>query len=68
MTLWLVGNNIQVYSMHNEGKSFFSEQFIINLRNKFNKDDCFINKYTYINKLPEIVKNNTTILFLLQQK
>ena len=39
MKLWLEKNDIEMYSTHNEGKSFISERFIITfltfLRTKF---------------------------------
>ena len=34
MKLWLQDNNIEMYSIHNEGKSVIAERFIRTLRNE----------------------------------
>ena len=34
---WLKDNNIEMYSMHNEGKSVVAERFITTLKNKIYK-------------------------------
>ena len=57
---WLKDNNIEIYSIHNEGKSVVAERFIRTLRNKIYKYMTNIkNVYTY--KLDDIVNeyNNT---------
>ena len=36
MNLWLQDNNIEMYSTHNNGKSFVAERFIRTLKNKIN--------------------------------
>ena len=54
-------NDIEMYSMHNEGKSFIAERFIRTFKNKIYKYMTSISKNVYINKLDNIVKkyNNT---------
>ena len=37
MKSWLIENNIEMYSTHNEGKSVIGKRFIRTLRNKFYK-------------------------------
>ena len=34
MTFWLQDNDIEMYSTHNDGKSFVAERFIRTLKNK----------------------------------
>ena len=54
-------NNIEMYSMHNEGKSVIAERFIKTLKNKIYKYMTSISKNVYIDKLDDIVHkyNNT---------
>ena len=53
---WLRDNNIEMYSIHNEGKSVIAERFIRTLKNKIYKYMTSISKNVYIDKLDDIVK------------
>ena len=57
---WLK-DNIEMSSIHNEGKSVLAERFIRTLKNKIYKYMTAISKNDYINKLDDIVNeyNNT---------
>ena len=54
-------NGIEMYSIHNEGKSVVAERFIRTLKTKIYKYMTSVSKNVYINKLDDIVKeyNNT---------
>ena len=56
-----ISENIEMYSIHNEGKSVVAERFIRTLKNKIYKYMTSISKNVYINKLDDIVDeyNNT---------
>ena len=58
---WLKDNDIEMYSIHNEGKSVVAERFIRTLKTKIYKYMTSISKNVYINKLDDIVNkyNNT---------
>ena len=58
---WLKDNDIEMYSIHNEGKSVVAERFIRTLKNKIYKYMTTISKNVYIDKLDDIVNecNNT---------
>ena len=58
---WLKDNDIEMYSIHNEGKSVVAERFIRTLKTKIYKYMTSISKNAYINKLEDIVGeyNNT---------
>ena len=58
---WLKDNNIEMYSIHNEGKSVVAGRFIRTLKNKIYKYMTAISKNAYIDKLDDIVNeyNNT---------
>ena len=58
---WLQGNDIVMYSTHNEGKSVVAERFIRTLKNKIYKYMTSISRNVYIDKLNDIVNeyNNT---------
>ena len=58
---WLKDNGIEMYSIHNEGKSVVAERFIRTLKNKICKYMTVISKNVYIDKLDDIVNeyNNT---------
>ena len=58
---WLKDNDIEMYSIHNEGKSVVIERFIRTLKNKIYKYMTATSKNVYINKLDDIVNeyNNT---------
>ena len=51
---WLKDNDIEMYSIHNEGKSIVAERFIKTLK-KIYKHMTSISKNVYINKLDDIV-------------
>ena len=63
MKSWLEKNGIEMYSMHNEGKSVIAERFIRTLKNKIYKYmfHASVSKNVYIDKLDDIVNeyNNT---------
>ena len=52
---WLKDNDIELYSIHNEGKSIVAERFIRALKNKIYKYITSILKKMYIDKLDDIV-------------
>ena len=53
---WLKDNDIEIYSIHNEGKLVIAERFIRTLKNKIDKYMSSISKNVYIYKLYNIVK------------
>ena len=52
---WLKNNDIEMYSIHNEGKSVVAERFIRTLKTKIYKYMTSVSKNVYINKLDDIV-------------
>ena len=52
---WLQGNDIAIYSTHNEGKTVVAERFVRTLKNKIYKFMTSISKNVYIDKLDDIV-------------
>ena len=52
---WLKDNDIEMYSIQNEGKSVVAERFIRTLKNKIYKYMSSIPKNVYIDKLDDIV-------------
>ena len=52
---WLKDNNIEMYSIHNEGKSVVTERFIRTLKAKIYKYMTPISKNVYIDKLDDTV-------------
>ena len=58
---WLKDNDIEMYSIHNEGKSVVAERFIRTLKTKIYKYMTSIQKNVYIDILDDIVNgyNNT---------
>ena len=54
-------NDIEMYSIHNEGKSVVAERFIRTLKNKIYKYMTSISKNVYVDKLDDVVDeyNNT---------
>ena len=58
---WLKDNDIEMYSIHNEGKSAVAERFIRTLKTKIYKYMTSVSKTVYIDKLDDIVNeyNNT---------
>ena len=61
MKSWLQDNDTEMYSRHNEGKSFIAERFISTLKNEIYIYMTSISKNVYIDKLDDIVNehNNT---------
>ena len=58
---WLHDNNMEMYSIHNEGKSVVAKRFIRTLENKIYNYMTSISKNVDIDKLEDIVNkyNNT---------
>ena len=58
---WLKDNDIEMYSIHNEGKSVVAERFIRTLKTKIYKYMTSVSKNVNINKLDDIMGeyNNT---------
>ena len=58
---WLKVNDIEMYSIHNEGKSDAAEGFIRTLKTKIYKYMTLVSKNVYIDDLDDIVNeyNNT---------
>ena len=52
---WLSGNDINVYSMYNEGKSVLAERFIRTLKNKLYKHMTATGKNVYYDVLDDLV-------------
>ena len=66
---WLTDNNIEMYSIHNEGKSVVAERFIKTLKNKIYKYMTWISKNVYIDKLDDIVdEDNHTYHRIIKMK
>ena len=59
MNTWLEKNAIEMYSVHNEGKSVVSERFIRTLQNKIHKHLTSKSENIYIDKLNVIVNKNS---------
>ena len=58
---WLKDNDIEMYSIHNEGKSVVAERFIRTLKTKIYKYMTSVSKNVYINKLDDIVNEYNNI-------
>ena len=58
---WLKDNDIEMYSIHNEGKCVVAERFIRTLQTKIYKYMTSVSKNVYIDKIEDIVSeyNNT---------
>ena len=54
MKSWLQDNDIEIYSMHNTGKSVLAERFIRTLKNKTYKYMTSVSKNVYSDKLDSI--------------
>ena len=65
---WLNDNDIEIYSINNEGKSIVAERFIRTLKNKIHKHITSISKNVYIYKLDDIVNEYTAIHIIEQLK
>ena len=61
MKSWLEKNDIEMYSIHNEGKSVVAERFIRTIKNKIYKHMTSISKNVYIEKLDDIVNEYNNI-------
>ena len=55
MKSWLGKNDIEIHSIHNEGKSVVAERFIRTIKNKVYRHMTSISKIVYIDKLDDIV-------------
>ena len=55
MNSFLHNNDVEMYSIHNEGKSVVAERFISTLTSKIYEYITSVSKNVYINKLGEIV-------------
>ena len=55
MKSWLQRNNIEMCSIHNDGKSVVAERFIRALKNKIYKHITSVSKHVYMDKLDDIV-------------
>ena len=65
----LENNDIEMYSLHDEGKSVVAERFMRTLKNKIYKYMTFTSKNVYIDKLDYIVnKYNNTCHRTIQMK
>ena len=62
MKSWLQDNNIEIYLIHDKGKSVVAERFIRNVKTKIYKYMTSVSKTVYIDKLDEIVNNATTYI------
>ena len=60
MKSWLAKNGIEMYSMHNEGKSVAAEESSRTLKNKMYKYMTSISKNMYIDKLGNVIKYRNT--------
>ena len=52
---WLKDNDIEMYSIYNEGKSVIAERFIRTLKTKIYKYMTLVSKNVYIDKLDDVV-------------
>ena len=57
---WLEDNDIEIYSIHNKGKSVVAERIIGTLKTKIYKYMASISGNVYINKLDDIVNEYNT--------
>ena len=66
---WLKDNDIEMYSIHNEGKSFIAERLVRTLKNKIFKHMTAISKNVYFDVLDDIVnKYNNTVHRTIKMK
>ena len=52
--LWLQNNKVEMYSIHNDGKSIVAKRFIRTLTNKIYKHLTAVSRQMYINKLDNV--------------
>ena len=57
---WLKNNDIEMYSIHNEGKSVVAERFMRTLRTKIYKYMISVSEEVYIDKLDDIGEYDNT--------
>ena len=62
---WLKNNNIEMYSIHNKGKSVVAKRFIKTLRPKIYKYMTSVSKNVYIDKLDDIANENELMLKMI---
>ena len=55
---WLKDNDIEMYSIQNEGKSVVAERFLRTLKTKIYKYMTSVSKNAYIHKLDDIVSDS----------
>ena len=60
---WLKDNDIEMYSIHNEGKSVVAERFIRTLKTKIYKYMTSVSKNVYIDKLDDIINEYNNIYY-----
>ena len=66
---WVEKSDMEMYSMHNQGKSVAAERFIRTLKKKTYKYMTSISKYIYIDELDDIVdKYNNTYHITIKMK
>ena len=58
---WLKDNDIEIYSIHNKGKSVVAERFIKTLKDKIYKHMTSVSENVYIDKLDDIVDEYNNI-------
>ena len=59
---WLKDNDIEMYSIHNRGKSVVAEKFIRTLKNRIFKHITAISKNVYFDVLDDIVNKYNNIV------
>ena len=57
---WLTNNDIEMYSIHNEGKSVVAERFMRTLRTKIYKYMISVSEEVYIDKLDDMGEYDNT--------
>ena len=65
---WLEDNDIEIYSIHNKGKSVVAERIIGTLKTKIYKYMASISGNVYINKLDDIVDEYNTYHRIIKMK
>ena len=65
---WLKDNDIEMYLIHNEGKSVVAERFIRTLKTKIYKYMTSVSKNIYVNKLDIVGEYNNTFHRTIKMK
>ena len=65
---WLKDNDIEMYSIHNEGKSVVSKRFIRTLKTKIYKYMTSVSKNIYVDKLDIVGEYNNTFHRTIKMK